>query len=87
MPIETIEDHTLHTRFLTNESLVIDLGANCGSFAKEMIERFRCRCIAVEPSPKMFQQIETHPLLQKYNFAISSTSGLMDFHLSDIPVS
>jgi FkbM family methyltransferase len=87
MPIETIEDHTLHTRFLTNESLVIDLGANRGSFVKEMIERFHCRCIAVEPSPKMFQQIEPHHLLQKYNFAIASTSGLIDFHLSDIPVS
>jgi FkbM family methyltransferase len=86
MTLEIIEDHTLHTRFLTNESVVLDLGANRGSFSREMIERFHCRCLAVEPSPKMFQQIEPHPLLQKYNFAITPTEGSVDFHLSDIPV-
>ena len=87
MPLEIIEDHTLHTRFLTPESVVLDLGANQGCFSRTMMQRFRCRCIAVEPSPAMFQQIEPHPLLQKYNVAIAPCEGTFDFHVSDIPVS
>jgi FkbM family methyltransferase len=87
MSLEIIEDHTLDTRFLNNDSIVLDLGANCGSFSRTMTERFHCRCIAVEPSPRMFQQIEAHQLLQKYNFAIAPSEGPVDFHISDISVS
>lgn len=86
MTFEVIEDHTLHTRFLNSESVVLDLGANCGSFSKAMIERFQCRCIAVEPSPRMFEQIEPHPRLEKYHLAIAPESKPFDFHISDIPV-
>ena len=46
--IETIEDHTIHTRFLSSNSRVLDLGANRGSFSKAMITRFGCQCVAVE---------------------------------------
>lgn len=87
MSLIVIEDHTLHTRFLNETSVVLDLGANRGSFAKTVIDRFHCRCVAVEPSPEMFAKIEPHPLLQKYNVAITASEGAVDFHLSDIPVS
>jgi len=35
----------------------------------------------------MFQKIESHELLQKYNFAITCSNGSVDFYISDIPVS
>jgi FkbM family methyltransferase len=86
MSLEIIEDHSLITRFLNHQSIVVDLGANRGVFSKKMIERFHSKCIAVEPSPKMFSLIDSHELLQKYNFAITASTGSVDFYISDIPV-
>lgn len=87
MGFEIIEDHTLHTRYLNRDSLVLDLGANFGKFSKAMIARFGCRCVAVEPSPEIFQQIEPHELLQKYNLAIAPVNGPVEFNISENPLS
>jgi FkbM family methyltransferase len=79
-------DHSLHARFLGPDSLVLDLGANVGAFAAEMIERFGCRCIAVEPSPELFARIPEHARLAKHHLAIAPHDGPVDFHLSEVPV-
>ncbi|MEQ9371475.1 MAG: FkbM family methyltransferase [Coleofasciculus chthonoplastes F3-SA18-01] len=87
MMIETIEDHTIHTRFLSSNSRVLDLGANRGSFSQAMITRFGCQCVAVEPNPKLFEKIEPHELLKKYNLAIAHFSGSVNFNVSEVSVS
>ena len=86
MPLEEICDHTLHPRFVNAASIVMDVGANRGAFSQAMIERFHCRCIALEPSPALFAQIAPSGLLEKHNVAIAGRSGPVSFHVSDVPV-
>ena len=80
--IETIQDHTLHPRYLGAKSHVLDLGANYGLFAKAITARFGCRCIAVEPSPEPFAAIAETPLLSKVQAAAASKSGTVPFHIA-----
>lgn len=86
MSLETISDHTIHSGFVSENSRVLDVGANVGLFSHEMIRRFHCRCVAVEPSPRIFDRIGTHDLLQKHNIAIVGSAGSVQFHVSDIAV-
>src|SRR5215472_8271605 len=73
--LEAIYDHTVHPRYLSAQSQVLDLGANYGLFAKAITARFGCRCIAVEPSPEPFAAIAETPLISKLQAAAASKSG------------
>jgi FkbM family methyltransferase len=80
--IETIQDHTVHPRYLGAQSDVLDLGANYGLFAKAITARFGCRCTAVEPSPEPFAAIAESPLISKVQAAAAAKSGTMPFHIA-----
>jgi FkbM family methyltransferase len=80
--IETIHWHTLHPRYLSPESVVLDLGANHGYFAKAITDRFHCRYVAVEPSPGPFATIPASPLIIKLPAAVSDKSGTVPFNVS-----
>lgn len=86
MNLDIIADHTLHPGFVTDTSIVVDLGANQGGFSQAMIARFGCRCIAVEPSPIMFRRIKANDLLETHNLAIAPSNGPVAFHLSSTSV-
>ncbi|PSF35409.1 FkbM family methyltransferase [Aphanothece hegewaldii CCALA 016] len=87
MGFQIIEDHSLHSRYLNENSLILDLGGNQGTFSQAMVERFNCQCVIVEPSPKLFSQIKESNQIKKYNLAITNVSQPVNFNLSDIPVS
>lgn len=87
MGFQVIEDHSFHTRFLDQNSLVLDLGGNRGTFSQAMVERFNCQCVIVEPSPKLFAELKESHQIKKYNFAINKISEPVNFNISDIPVS
>jgi len=80
--IETIHWHTLHPRYLSPESAVLDLGANHGQFAQAIADRFGCHCVAVEPSPGPFATIPITPLITKLPAAVGDKSGVMPFNVS-----
>lgn len=80
--IETIQDHTVHPRYLGTHSQVLDLGANYGLFAKAITARFGCRCLAVEPSPEPFAAIAETPLISKLQAAAATKSGTVPFHIA-----
>ena len=82
MGLETIHWHTLHARYLNERSRVIDLGANYGRFAKAIVERFNCHCVAVEPTPSLYEGMLADKRIKKLNFAIASTNGTTEFHVS-----
>jgi FkbM family methyltransferase len=77
MPLITIEGHTLHARFLTADSVVIDLGANRGGFSGQMAKRFGCRCLAVEANPAVLSQIPADDRISRYQLAIAGKSGML----------
>ena len=86
MSLEVVSDHTVHPRFISERSVVVDLGANRGDFSAAMVERFGCRCIAVEPSPIMFRKIEARERVEKHHLAIAPSTGPVAFHLSELAV-
>jgi FkbM family methyltransferase len=80
--VETIEWHTLHPRYLGRHSIVLDIGANHGQFARAITDRFDCRCFAVEPSPGPFASIVDGPSISKLQAAVAEKSGTMPFHVA-----
>jgi FkbM family methyltransferase len=87
MSIRTIEGHTILSKELSEQSVIIDLGANIGRFSHAMLREFNCRCIAVEANPRMSSQIQTHPRLTVRNLAIAAANGILPFYLSANPES
>jgi len=80
--LEAIARHTIETRFLGPDSRVVDLGANEGAFAWEVIERFGCECAAVEAAPEVCRAIPDRPGLKKYCLAITGSNGEVELQLS-----
>ena len=80
--IETIQSHTLHPRYLNENSNVIDIGANYGHFAQAITRRFGCRCLAVEPSPEPFAAIPETANISKLHAAVSNRSGRASFYVA-----
>lgn len=83
--LERIASHSFHPRFIHRDSIVLDLGANRGRFSHQMIERFGCRCVAVEASSDMVAAIAPHPNLQVINRAICDRATTLEFHISSDP--
>lgn len=82
MGLETIHWHTLHSSYLNERSRVLDLGANYGRFAKAIVERFGCRCVAIEPTPFLFQTMLSDERITKRHLAIAPANGTTQFHIS-----
>lgn len=80
--LSTIHTHTLYTRFLTKDSLVIDLGANVGQFSLA-IAKIGATTYALEALPSTFDKIPDHPNIKKYNLAISHQDGPIRLFVSD----
>ena len=80
--IETIHWHTLHPRYLSSQSNVLDLGANTGQFSRAVVDRFGCKCIAVEPEPTVFSIIPANDQITRVQAAIASRSGRIPLYLT-----
>lgn len=83
--LSTIQTHTLYARFLTKDSLVIDLGANVGQFSFAIAEKIGAAIYALEALPSTFDKIPDHPRIKKYNRAISDQEGPIRLFVSDNP--
>lgn len=80
--IETLHWHTLHPRYLDSSSNVLDLGANIGQFSRAIVERFGCKCVAVEPAPNVFKIIPNDPHITKIRAAVATKNGRIPLHLT-----
>jgi FkbM family methyltransferase len=65
MDLERLYGHTVYVDKLNDQSVVIDLGANRGRFARAVSRRFRCRPYCVEPNPELCEILKS-----QYNFAV-----------------
>lgn len=82
LPFVSVCEHTLFEPDLGPNCLVVDLGANRGEFSRTLAHRYGCTCLAVEPSPTLYEQIEETPSVHKYRYAIWSEVGDMKLHVS-----
>jgi FkbM family methyltransferase len=75
------EWHTVHRPSLSADSVVLDLGANSGRFARAIVEDLGCRCLAVEPSPETFERIPQSDRIARFRLAISERPGTLEFNV------
>jgi FkbM family methyltransferase len=83
--IVSIHGHHVFAPGLGASSVVIDAGANIGAFARQMVERFGCRCYALEPVPELLEQIAEEPRLRRVPLALGGATGEVVLHLSGNP--
>ena len=77
-----IEQHYLLASALSDQSVVLDLGANMGRFASQIIARIGCHVLAVEPEQANFEAIPDHPRLRKLRGAVGGRCGRFGVRIS-----
>ncbi len=73
-------DGTLRLNYpLDDGALVLDLGGYMGDFTQNILEKFGCRVLLFEPSPKFFlacqERFKADPRVSCFNFALSDHDG------------
>lgn len=81
--LTTLKTHTLYSKIIDSDSLVIDLGANVGQFSAAIAREFNCVCYALEAVPALYAQIEENRLVKKFNYAISDRNEPLKIYISD----
>jgi FkbM family methyltransferase len=87
--IDNIETHTFFPDRLGPDSVVLDLGANCGRFSQKIARRYELRTFGVEANPALYEnlkRIEADPAsvgrVRFFNFAIAGTDAPVRLHVS-----
>lgn len=83
--IISVRGHSVHSGFINQESVIVDLGSNLGEFSGQMSSKFGCKCYAVEALPSLYAKIPDNPLVQKFNYAISSSDAPITIYISENP--
>jgi FkbM family methyltransferase len=60
MHVDLIEKHSFIADHLSADSRVLDLGASEGTFAMEIIRRYGCQVLGMEPVPSLVHRMPTH---------------------------
>jgi FkbM family methyltransferase len=77
--VETIAGHSFVCSWLGPHSVVVDLGANVGTFSYAIHRRYGCRVAGVEANPALAQAILPNDRLSCANLAITGNSGEIEF--------
>ncbi|MEG3960355.1 FkbM family methyltransferase [Microcoleus sp. herbarium2] len=81
--LSNLKTHTIYSKILDSDSLVIDLGANVGQFSEAITREFNCRCYAIEAVHSVYSQIPHNGLIKKFNYAISDRNEPLTIYTSD----
>ena len=65
-----LQTHSIYSKILDSDSVVIDLGANLGQFSEAITREFNCRCYAIEADPSLYSQLPENSLVKNFNYAI-----------------
>ncbi len=69
-----VRGHSFLSHPISQNSLVLDLGANLGEFSAGMIAQFGCRVVAAEPLQELAAQIPQHRLLTVLPVAVGGSN-------------
>lgn len=73
-------------RILDEQSIVLDVGANRGQFALQILDAVQCRFICFEPVAEAFAGLSevaaTQPLIEPVRLAVAETPGTTSFHVT-----
>jgi len=81
MKIETIQGHSIYVPPLNSDSVVLDLGANRGEFAKQMSARFGGKYFLIEANPQLAEQLRAEDRFPVWQCAVAAKEGAVDFHI------
>ena len=81
--LSNLKTHTIYSKILDSDSLVIDLGANVGQFSEAITREFNCTCYAIEAVPSVYSQLPENGLVKKFNYAISDRNEPLKIYTSD----
>ncbi|MFT0174628.1 FkbM family methyltransferase [Paraburkholderia mimosarum] len=81
--MDRVSGHTFFGRFLRENSVVVDLGANMGAFSSQMARKFGCLCFAIEPNPECFAGLKNYEGVVPINLAIADREGEMRFYVAN----
>ncbi|MEG4632946.1 FkbM family methyltransferase [Microcoleus sp. AR_TQ3_B6] len=81
--MRNIKTHTIYSKILKSDSLVIDLGAQVGQFSEAITRAFNCRRYAIEAVPSVYSQLPQKGLVKKNNYAISHRTGPLKIYTYD----
>jgi FkbM family methyltransferase len=80
--IRKIADHWILAKGLDSQSLVIDLGAHKGIFAKQLTQLYQCKAYAIEANQELCASLQQQGI-EAFNYAITSADRPTDFFISD----
>ena len=79
-----IASHGIMTEGISNESTVIDLGAHDGTFSRQMVARFGCKVVAVDPSAEHCDRISKEAdSISVVCAAVGAASGFVNFNVCE----
>jgi FkbM family methyltransferase len=78
----TVRGHTVYAPPLGAGSVVLDLGANRGEFAREMSERYGCSCYLVEANPALADRLRAEGRFPVWHCAVADAEGPVRFHVA-----
>ena len=87
MKISMINTHTAIYDALSNDSVVLDLGASQGAFSKQLKRKVNCVIHQVEANPELYNKLIILDKTISYNLAISNSNSKVAFYISDHPSS
>lgn len=85
MAILNIRGHHFTDRNLSQDSIIIDLGAFKGDFSNIISQKFNCAVYAIEASPITFKECFSNNLVKKFNLAICGEDKNIEFYLGNNP--
>ncbi len=81
--INSICNHTFISSILDKKSVVIDLGANEGTFSDSIADELHCDIFACEPIPQLYNQINEKRRIKKFPYCISRKNGPISIKIPD----
>jgi FkbM family methyltransferase len=79
---EKIQGHTIYAPPLGSDSVVLDLGANRGEFAKQMSARYGGTYYLVEANPVLAEALRVEGRFPVWHCAVAATEGPIPFNIA-----
>src|SRR5215470_5236924 len=79
----TIRSHTFYEPPLGRDSVVLDLGANRGAFAKQMSARYGGTYYLAEANPFLAESLREETSFPVWDCAVAATEGPITFNIAE----
>jgi FkbM family methyltransferase len=77
-----VRGHTVDPSLFSTDPVILDLGANHGTFSQQMSERYGGTYYLIEANPVLASSLAAENRFKVWNYAVGATDGTVDLHLS-----